>query len=149
MLVEAGAGRGSFALSITTDAVAGRISLPKPTVPKGLRFVGLREGTYLEIRRGSKVGMLVSKGHEQTLYGSARSPVIGESLVHVLLGGPIIAGLARCNREDIDSAWRALKDAARPRIHVFLATSDIHLQYKLKISRQQCLEQARDSVRNS
>ena len=37
--------------------------------------------------------------------------------------GPIIAGLARCTRDDIDTAWRALKDAARPRIHVFLATA--------------------------
>jgi 2-isopropylmalate synthase len=60
---------------------------------------------------------------------------------------PIIAGLARACSPDIERAWHALKGAARPRIHVFLATSDIHLQYKLKISRQQCLEQARDSVR--
>ena len=60
---------------------------------------------------------------------------------------PIIAGLARACSQDIERAWQALKGAARPRIHVFLATSDIHLQYKLKISRQQCLEQARDSVR--
>src|SRR3989475_2380994 len=60
---------------------------------------------------------------------------------------PIIAGLARACRPDIERAWQALKDASRPRIHVFLATSDIHLKYKLRISRQQCLEQARDSVR--
>ena len=60
---------------------------------------------------------------------------------------PIIAGLARACSQDIERAWQALKGAARPRIHVFLATSDIHLQYKLKISRQQCLDQARDSVR--
>src|SRR5256885_1201452 len=60
---------------------------------------------------------------------------------------PIIAGLARACRPDIERAWQALKDAARPRIHVFLATSDIHLKYKLRISRQQCLEQARDAVR--
>jgi 2-isopropylmalate synthase len=60
---------------------------------------------------------------------------------------PIIAGLARACGQDIEQAWQALKGAARPRIHVFLATSEIHLQYKLKISRQQCLDQARDSVR--
>src|SRR6266853_1714462 len=60
---------------------------------------------------------------------------------------PIIAGLARACSQDIERAWQALKGGARPRIHVFLATSDIHLQYKLKLSRQQCLEQARDSVR--
>src|SRR5438128_284247 len=60
---------------------------------------------------------------------------------------PVIAGLARACTVDIERAWQALKNAARPRIHVFLATSDIHLKYKLKMSRQQCLEQARDAVR--
>ncbi|MGC2195218.1 MAG: 2-isopropylmalate synthase [Terriglobales bacterium] len=60
---------------------------------------------------------------------------------------PTIAGLARACAPDIERAWQALKGAARPRIHVFLATSDIHLKYKLRISREQCLEQARESVR--
>src|ERR1017187_10477621 len=59
---------------------------------------------------------------------------------------PIIAGLARACRPDIERAWEALKCAAHPRIHVFLATSDIHLKYKLRITRQQCLAQARESV---
>ena len=60
---------------------------------------------------------------------------------------PVIAALARCRREDIERAWQALAGAARPRIHTFLATSDIHLKHKLKISRHECLEQARDAVR--
>jgi 2-isopropylmalate synthase len=60
---------------------------------------------------------------------------------------PIIAALARAAQHDIERAWQALKGAARPRIHVFLATSDIHLKYKLKITRQQCLQQARNSVK--
>jgi len=60
---------------------------------------------------------------------------------------PIIAALARAARHDIERAAKALEAAVRPRIHVFLATSDIHLQHKLRISRQQCLEQAHDSVR--
>jgi 2-isopropylmalate synthase len=60
---------------------------------------------------------------------------------------PVIAGLARACTADIERAWEALKDAARPRIHVFLATSDIHLQYKLRITRDQCVAQARDAVR--
>jgi 2-isopropylmalate synthase len=59
---------------------------------------------------------------------------------------PIIAALARACRPDIERAWDALKDAARPRIHVVLATSEIHLKYKLRITREQCLEQARQSV---
>jgi 2-isopropylmalate synthase len=60
---------------------------------------------------------------------------------------PIIAGLARACRPDIERAWEALREAARPRIHVFLATSDIHLQYKLRITRDQCVEQAREAIR--
>ncbi len=56
---------------------------------------------------------------------------------------PIIAALARSCPGDIERAWRALEGASHPRIHTFLATSDIHLQHKLKISRRQCLEQAR------
>src|SRR5260370_17228 len=60
---------------------------------------------------------------------------------------PIIAGLARACRPDIERAWEALKDAARPRIHVVLATSDIHLKYKLRITRDQCVEQTREAVR--
>src|SRR5436190_5216520 len=60
---------------------------------------------------------------------------------------PIIAALARAAKHDIERAAQALQAAVRPRIHVFLATSDIHLQHKLRISRQQCLEQAGTSVR--
>ncbi len=60
---------------------------------------------------------------------------------------PKIAALARCTRTDIDRAWDAIRGADRPRIHVFLATSDIHLQYKLKISRHDALNQSREAVR--
>jgi len=59
---------------------------------------------------------------------------------------PIIAGLARACRPDIERAWEALQGAARPRIHVFLATSDIHLKYKLRITRDECVEQAQDAI---
>src|SRR5271155_5532371 len=67
--------------------------------------------------------------------------------VAAVIRRPIVAGLSRACRPDIERAWQALQDAARPRIHVFLATSDIHLKYKLRLTRQQCLEKARESVR--
>jgi 2-isopropylmalate synthase len=60
---------------------------------------------------------------------------------------PIIAALARACQPDIERAWEVLKYAAHPRIHIVLATSDIHLKYKLRITRNQCVEQARESVR--
>jgi 2-isopropylmalate synthase len=59
---------------------------------------------------------------------------------------PRVAGLARATREDIDRAWSALRYAARPRIHIFLATSDIHLNYKLRLSRDEMLQQACGAV---
>jgi len=58
-----------------------------------------------------------------------------------------IAGLARATELDIRRAWEALQWAAKPRIHTFIATSDIHLQYKLKRSREQVFEQAAKAVR--
>jgi 2-isopropylmalate synthase len=60
---------------------------------------------------------------------------------------PIIAALARACQPDIERAWEALKHAAQPRIHIVLATSDIHLKYKLRITRDQCVEQACESIR--
>ncbi|KAJ2246935.1 2-isopropylmalate synthase (Alpha-isopropylmalate synthase) (Alpha-IPM synthetase), partial [Coemansia sp. RSA 475] len=58
----------------------------------------------------------------------------------------IICGLARSVEKDIRTAFDAIKDAPRHRIHVFLATSDIHLEFKLKISREQCKERIREMV---
>jgi 2-isopropylmalate synthase len=59
---------------------------------------------------------------------------------------PRICSLARAKREDIEMAARAIQFADRARIHVFLASSDLHLEYKLKISRQQALDLAAESV---
>ncbi|PIA49046.1 hypothetical protein AQUCO_01300116v1 [Aquilegia coerulea] len=59
---------------------------------------------------------------------------------------PVICGLARCNKGDIDAAWEAVKYAKRPRIHVFIATSEIHLKYKLKKSRGEVVAIAREMV---
>jgi len=59
---------------------------------------------------------------------------------------PIICGLARATKSDIDKAWQAVQPAARPRIHTFLATSEIHMQYKLRMTRQQVLERVAEMV---
>ncbi len=60
--------------------------------------------------------------------------------------GPTIAGLARANKMDIDRCWDAVSAAAKPRIHVFLATSDIHLKYKLRKTRDEVLLAATESI---
>jgi len=62
---------------------------------------------------------------------------------------PIIAALARCHDRDIDAAAEALQPAQRKRIHVFIATSDLHLEQKLRIDRDTCLERVRSAVRRA
>ena len=62
---------------------------------------------------------------------------------------PVIAALARCHDRDIDRAGEALRPAARGRIHVFIATSDLHLEHKLRLTRDQCLERARAAVQRA
>jgi 2-isopropylmalate synthase len=59
---------------------------------------------------------------------------------------PIICGLARAIRNDIDKAWEAVRHARHPRIHTFLATSEIHMKYKLKMDREQVVERVVEMV---
>src|SRR6516162_3297432 len=63
--------------------------------------------------------------------------------------GATVCGLARCNDRDIDRAWEALEFAQSPRIHVFLATSAIHREHKLKMTREEVIERAVASVRRA
>ncbi len=63
--------------------------------------------------------------------------------------GVTICGLARCNDADIDRAWEALKHAEHPRIHVFLATSAIHREFKLKMTREEIIARAVAGVRRA
>lgn len=60
--------------------------------------------------------------------------------------GPVICGLARANRADIERCWTAVEPASRKRIHVFLATSDIHMEHKLRMSREQVLAAVSEMV---
>jgi len=63
--------------------------------------------------------------------------------------GPAIASLARALEKDIDAAWEGVRGARRPRIHTFIATSPIHMEYKLKMSPDEVVERARSSVRHA
>src|SRR6185312_14383194 len=80
-------------------------------------------------------------------------PIASESdaeavrMVSTHVRGPVIAALARCNAQDIERAAWALSPAPRRRIHVFIATSDLHLERKLRMSREECLRTAMAAVR--
>ncbi len=60
--------------------------------------------------------------------------------------GPIIAALARANRDDIDKAWSAIQPAAKKRIHTFMSTSDIHLEYQFRKTRAEALQLIHEMV---
>jgi 2-isopropylmalate synthase len=62
------------------------------------------------------------------------------------VSGPVICGLARTHKADIDAAWGAIKDAERPRIHTFISTSDIHIEHQLKTDRDDVKGQAKAAV---
>lgn len=70
------------------------------------------------------------------------NPSEGEEQARV----PIICGLARATKADIDQAWEAVKGAQRPRIHTFLATSEIHMRHKLNMTREQVVERVSEMV---
>jgi 2-isopropylmalate synthase len=59
---------------------------------------------------------------------------------------PVICGLARTIKSDVDAAWEGVRLAARPRIHTFIATSPIHMQYKLKMSPEEVVQRIREIV---
>lgn len=59
---------------------------------------------------------------------------------------PVICGLSRCNKGDIDAAWEAVKYAKRPRIHTFIATSEIHMEHKLNKTREEVVKIATSMV---
>src|SRR5215216_5002981 len=60
--------------------------------------------------------------------------------------GPVICGLARTHKADIDAAWEAIKESERPRIHTFISTSDIHIEHQLQTTREDVKGQARAAV---
>jgi len=59
---------------------------------------------------------------------------------------PIICGLARANKNDVDAAWNAVRYASHPRIHTFIATSPIHMRYKLRMDPEEVVERVREIV---
>src|SRR5512144_583991 len=61
--------------------------------------------------------------------------------------GPIVASLSRCNKGDIEASWKALQHAPRRRCHVFLATSPIHRDFKLKLAKDEIIKRAVDGVK--
>src|SRR6266849_9093800 len=124
-----------------------RITVFDTTLRDGEQSPGCSMTVQEKLRLAHQLGRLGADVIEAGFPIASEGDFAAVQAIAAVIRRPIIAGLARACTQDIERAWQALKGAARSRIHVFLATSDIHLQYKLKITRQKCLEQARDAVR--
>jgi 2-isopropylmalate synthase len=81
----------------------------------------------------------------------AASPIVVQSVAEIArhVRGASVAALARTTPGDVDAAWEALKHAEAPRIHTFLATSNLHLEHKLRMTQDQAVEATADAVRRA
>nr|GEW96486.1 2-isopropylmalate synthase A-like [Tanacetum cinerariifolium] len=107
---------------------------------KGLEFESHREGFPYK----AKVRVFQTAQSDVTLIAHEIGNTTSEDVVgrHV----PVIGCLARCTKKDIDLAWEAVKHAKFPRILTFIATSEIHMKYKLNMSKDEVLDKARSMV---
>lgn len=107
--------------------------------------INLNKGEKLQIARQlARLGVdIIEAGFPASSPGDFESV---QAIARELTDGTIVAGLARTKPDDINAAAAALKDAAHPRIHTFIATSPIHMEHKLKMSKQEVLDEVREGV---
>ena len=110
------------------DVIEAGFPAASPDDLEGVRRIAIEIGCIA----GAEVGAVQSAGGAE-FYASTRQP-------------PVICGLARAAKNDIDAAWEAVQHAARPRIHTFLATSPIHMRYKLRMDPEEVVERVREMV---
>jgi 2-isopropylmalate synthase len=123
-----------------------RITFFDTTLRDGEQAPGCSMGVYDKLRMARQLDELGVDVMEAGFPIASEDDFRAVRLIAAEVRRPVIAGLARASEPDIRRAWAALEGAARPRIHVFLASSDLHLQCKLKITREQALEQAHRAV---
>ncbi|MFH1058123.1 MAG: 2-isopropylmalate synthase [Pseudomonadota bacterium] len=123
-----------------------RVFIFDTTLRDGEQSPGASMNHEEKIRVGHKLAQLGVDIIECGFPASSPGDFESVSLIARQVCGPVICGLARTRPEDIKTCWEAVRAAERPRIHVFVASSDIHLQYKLRISRAEMLEQVKSGV---
>ncbi len=109
------------------------------TLRDGEQSPGFSMNTDEKIRLGRQIATLGADIIEAGFPIASDDDAHAVSRIATEIRGPVIAALARCNPADIDRAGESLAPATRSRIHTFIATSDLHLERKLRISREQCL----------
>jgi 2-isopropylmalate synthase len=123
-----------------------RITFFDTTLRDGEQAPGCSMGVYDKLRMARQLDALGVDVIEAGFPIASEDDFRAVSLISTELSRPVIAGLARASEPDIRRAWAALESARHPRLHVFLASSDLHLACKLKISRDQALDQVYRAV---
>jgi 2-isopropylmalate synthase len=124
-----------------------RITFFDTTLRDGEQAPGITLNTREKVEIGQQLARLGVDVIEAGFPISSPGDFEGVRAVASEVPGVIIAGLARANQRDVETAGEAVAPAERRRIHTFIATSDIHLTYKLKMTRDQVLAAATDAVR--
>src|SRR5215211_8206953 len=135
-------------MSAQTEVVdeASRVEIFDTTLRDGEQSPGISLNTQEKVEIATQLARLgvdvIEAGFPITSPGDAQAV----EAIAKAVEGPVICGLARTSAQDIDAAWNAIKHSERPRIHTFIATSDIHIERKLQTTREDVLGQARAAV---
>ncbi len=124
-----------------------RIHIFDTTLRDGEQIPGAKLNKRQKIEIAEQLAKLGVDVIEAGFPCSSPDDLAAVKLIAQMVKGPIIAGLARAVKSDIDAAWEAVREAERPRIHVFLGSSDIHLNKKLRRDRNTALEMAVEAVK--
>ncbi len=119
------------------------------TLRDGEQSPGASMNTAEKLRLGTQIEKLGVDVLEAGFPAASPGDLEAVQLIAQKIRGLQVAGLARASRQDIDLAWKAVKEAAHPRIHTFIATSDIHLEHKLKMSREEVIKEVVSAVKHA
>jgi 2-isopropylmalate synthase len=117
------------------------------TLRDGEQSPGATMNTAEKMRLATQLEKLGVDAIEAGFPAASPGDFVATKLIAGKMHNTQVTALARASKEDIDRAWGAIKEAAHPRIHTFIATSDIHLEHKLKMTRDQVIDAGVEAVR--
>jgi 2-isopropylmalate synthase len=135
-------GQGEGASRSAGQRPASRVQIFDTTLRDGEQSPGCSMSASEKLRMAHALAELRVDVIEAGFAASTREEVEAIAMIGREVQGPVITALARATEGDIRDAARALEGADRPRIHVFIATSDVHLERKLRIGRAECVDRA-------
>ncbi|MBC7293118.1 MAG: 2-isopropylmalate synthase [Thermoleophilia bacterium] len=128
------------------DGIDGVVRIFDTTLRDGEQAPGINLNTAEKLQIARQLAQLKVDVIEAGFPAASPGDLEAVKAIASEVKGSVVAGLARTRKGDIDAAWEAVRSAEHPRIHVFIATSDIHMEHKLKMSRQQVLDEVRNAV---